>query len=164
MKKIGTKQKVRQWYWCGVLGELYGGAVESRHARDLPECLVWIREGAPPPTTIRDANFSPGRLHTLRTRNGAAYKGIYALLTQKGGKIAPATMDQILSPHLIQGEALRSDDFETFFEARHRALLDLINDAMGKVPANATELSQPTGEPVDDDDDTNDDVEAGEAA
>jgi hypothetical protein len=35
-EEIGTKQKVRQWYWCGVLGELYGGAVESRHARDLP--------------------------------------------------------------------------------------------------------------------------------
>ena len=44
-EEIGTKQKVRQWYWSGVLGELYGGAVESRHARDLPECLSWIRDG-----------------------------------------------------------------------------------------------------------------------
>ena len=25
-EEIGTKQKVRQWYWSGVLGELYGGA------------------------------------------------------------------------------------------------------------------------------------------
>jgi hypothetical protein len=38
-EEIGTKQSVRQWYWSGVLGELYGGAVESRHARDLPEVL-----------------------------------------------------------------------------------------------------------------------------
>ncbi len=85
-EEIGTKQKVRQWYWCGVLGELYGGAVESRHARDLPECLSWIRDGASSPTTVRDANFNPGRLITLRTRNSAAYKGIYALLMQRGGR------------------------------------------------------------------------------
>jgi hypothetical protein len=84
-EEIGTKQKVRQWYWCGVLGELYGGAVESRHARDLPEVLGWIRDGGSPPTTIRAANFNPGRVLTLRTRNSAAYKGIYALLMQGGG-------------------------------------------------------------------------------
>ena len=79
-EEIGTTQNVRQWYWSGVLGELYGDAVESRHARDLPEVLGWIREGAPLPTTVRDSNFNPHRLHTLRTRNSAAYKGIYALL------------------------------------------------------------------------------------
>jgi len=78
-EEIGTKQNVRQWYWSGVLGELYGGAVESRHAGDLP-VLGWIREGAPLPTTVRDSNFNPHRLLTLRTRNSAAYKGIYALL------------------------------------------------------------------------------------
>jgi hypothetical protein len=55
-EEIGTKQNVRQWYWSGVLGELYGGAVESRHARDLPEVLGWIREGAPLPTTVRDSD------------------------------------------------------------------------------------------------------------
>ena len=85
-EEIGTKQKVRQWYWCGVLGELYGGAVESRHARDLPEVLDWIRASGPPPTTVRDANFNPDRLLTLRTRNSAAYKGIYALLMQSGAR------------------------------------------------------------------------------
>ena len=69
-----------------MLGELYGGAVESRHARDLPEFLNWIQDGASLPTTVRDANFNPGRLLTLRTRNSAAYKGIYALLMQRGGR------------------------------------------------------------------------------
>lgn len=32
------------------------------------------------PQTVYDAAFSPSRLRTLRTRNSAAYKGIYALL------------------------------------------------------------------------------------
>jgi hypothetical protein len=85
-EEIGIKQKVRQWYWSGVLGELYGGAVESRHARDLPELVNWIQTGTALPTTVRDSNFNPGRLLTLRTRNSAAYKGIYALLMQKGGR------------------------------------------------------------------------------
>ena len=73
-EEVGIKQKIRQWYWCGVLGELYGGAVESRHARDLPECLSWIREGGPLPATVRVASFNPDRLLTLRTRNNAACK------------------------------------------------------------------------------------------
>jgi hypothetical protein len=60
--------------------------VESRHARDLPEVLDWIRHGGPLPTTVRDANFNPDRVLTLRTRNSAAYKGIYALLMQSGGR------------------------------------------------------------------------------
>ena len=33
-----------------------------------------------------DANFSPSRLHTLRTRNSAAYKGVYALLMDAGAR------------------------------------------------------------------------------
>jgi hypothetical protein len=40
----------------------------------------WIENNGHQPKTIYDANFSPSRLHTLRTRNSAAYKGVYALL------------------------------------------------------------------------------------
>src|SRR5207249_3931165 len=46
--------------------------------------LAWI-DGGPEPTTITDANFVPARLLTLRTRNSAAYKGLYALLMRDGG-------------------------------------------------------------------------------
>ena len=69
-----------QWYWCGVFGELYGSANETRYALDLPQVVDWIENDGPEPQTVYDANFSPSRLHTLRTRNSAAYKGIYALL------------------------------------------------------------------------------------
>lgn len=75
--------KLARWYWCGVFGELYGSAVESRFARDLPELLDWM-DGGPEPTTVVAANFAPGRLLTLRTRNSAAYKGLYALLIRDG--------------------------------------------------------------------------------
>ena len=67
-----------------MLGELYGGAIETRFSRDLPQVLSWIRDGGPEPGTIYDAEFTPARLLTLRTRNSAAYKGVYALLLREG--------------------------------------------------------------------------------
>jgi hypothetical protein len=80
----GVRQKLARWFWCGVFGELYGSAIESRFAKDLPEAIAWLNDG-PEPSTITDANFAPRRLYGLRTRNSAAYKGLYALLIKDGG-------------------------------------------------------------------------------
>lgn len=80
----GIRSMLSRWYWCGVFGELYGSAIETRFAKDLPETLAWI-DGASEPSSINDANFVPTRLLTLRTRNSAAYKGLYALLIRDGG-------------------------------------------------------------------------------
>ena len=38
------------------------------------------------PRTVQDASFVESRLHSLRTRNAAAYKGIYALLLANGAR------------------------------------------------------------------------------
>ena len=78
-----AKEKISRWYWCGVFGELYGGATETRFAKDLPEVVDYIR-GGEEPSTIQDSNFVGNRLLTLRTRNSAAYKGLYALLMREG--------------------------------------------------------------------------------
>ena len=79
-----SREKLARWYWCGVFGELYGGSIETRFARDLPQVVKWVREGGREPATIYDAEFAETRLLTLRTRNSAAYKGIYAMLLRKG--------------------------------------------------------------------------------
>jgi len=79
-----VNKKIRQWYWCGVLGELYGGANETRFARDIEQVPKWVNGGSQP-GTVEDAIFGDRRLITLRTRNSAAYKGIFALLMQSGG-------------------------------------------------------------------------------
>ena len=79
------REKLLRWFWCGVFGELYGSAVESRFARDLPEVLSWLDGGAEP-ATVAVANFASSRLLTLRTRNSAAYKGLYALMMREGAK------------------------------------------------------------------------------
>lgn len=79
---IGNKRKLMQWFWCGVFGELYGSANETRYALDILQVVDWIVNDTSEPQTIYDAVFSPTRLATLRTRNSAAYKGIYALLLE----------------------------------------------------------------------------------
>lgn len=77
---MGNKSKLMRWFWCGVFGELYGSANETRYALDTVQVTEWIGNDAEEPKTIYDANFSPSRLNTLRTRNSAAYKGVYALM------------------------------------------------------------------------------------
>lgn len=83
---IGKVEKIRRWYWCGVLGELYGGAVETRFANDLQQVVEWCGGGETEPITVYESSFDPGRLLTLRTRNSAAYKGVYALLMRGGSR------------------------------------------------------------------------------
>jgi len=80
VENVGNKNKLMRWFWCGVLGELYGSANETRYALDMVQVTEWIENNADEPKTIYDANFSPSRLHTLRTRNSAAYKGVYAIM------------------------------------------------------------------------------------
>ena len=81
-----AREKLARWYWCGVFGELYGGSSETRFARDLPQVVEWIQEDGAEPATIYDSEFSEARLLTLRTRNSAAYKGIYAMLLGEGAR------------------------------------------------------------------------------
>lgn len=215
----GVRTKLARWLWSGVFGELYGGAIESRFAFDLPQVLAWV-EGGPEPATVRDAVFNPGRLLSLRTRNSAAYKGIHALIIRAGGRdfrtgevirdqmdfdgqidihhifpkawcddktrkidprvyncvvnktpLSPTTnrqvvrgsapsvylprvqatagidairMDELLRSHLIEPDLLRSDDFQGFFEARRKALLGLIEAAMGKAMPPDTGIEEPS--------------------
>jgi hypothetical protein len=79
-------EKIARWFWCGILGELYGGAVETRMALDIQELIDWIECSNQEPSTIADANFQPTRLGTLRSRNSAAYKGINVLIQREGAK------------------------------------------------------------------------------
>ncbi|TNB47117.1 DUF262 domain-containing protein [Martelella lutilitoris] len=81
--------RLSRWFWCGVLGELYGGAVETRIANDYEELMRWVIDGGEAgdiPRTISDAAFQESRLDTLRSRNSAAYKGLNVLILREGAK------------------------------------------------------------------------------
>ena len=69
-----------RWYWCGILGEMYGGANETRYANDIEDVVDEVLQRPSQSRTVNSAFFSATRLLTLRTRLSAAYKGIMALL------------------------------------------------------------------------------------
>lgn len=76
-----NKDLLAKWYWCGVMGEMYGGANEARFALDILGIFRWM-DGGEMPDTVYRSNIQPTRLLTMQTRNSAAYKGIMALILQ----------------------------------------------------------------------------------
>lgn len=79
-------EKLSQWFWCGVLGELYGGAVETRIANDLEDFSNWVLNLDHEIRTIQEASFQAQRLKTLRSRLSAAYKGLNTLILREGAQ------------------------------------------------------------------------------
>lgn len=80
-----ARSRLERWYWSGVFGEAYGGGNETQFALDLTEVARYVREGeGKEPALVNEANFIPERLLSLRTRNSAAYKGLYALQMKNG--------------------------------------------------------------------------------
>lgn len=79
-----TETILSRWFWCGILGEMYGGANETRYANDIDDMVKVIRGEEIPVRTINAAFFSSPRLLSLQTRQSAAYKGIMALLYKEG--------------------------------------------------------------------------------
>lgn len=202
---IANKRKLEQWFWCGVFGELYGGANETRYVNDVIGLMEWVKDDNALPDTVKRSNFHASRLQQLYTRNSAAYKGVMALILKSKaldfisgsemdfasyveeatdihhifpqnycekqgidralwnsvinktplyartnriiGGVAPSryisslernhnvaaeNLNIYLASHQIDVEAIRNDDFDTYFKGRRDALLDLIEQATGK--------------------------------
>lgn len=80
-------KKIARWYWCGVFGELYGGANETRFVKDFTDVSKWINDDdADLPDTVRVSSFRADRLDEMRTKLSAAYKGVSILLLKAGAK------------------------------------------------------------------------------
>ena len=44
IKVTNIKNKIKQWYWCGVFGEMYGGANETRYVYDVVGVMDWSKD------------------------------------------------------------------------------------------------------------------------
>lgn len=214
---VSNRKKLSIWYWCGVFGELYGGANETRYVTDVTGMMTWLDDDNMFPDTVARSNFHASRLQQLYTRNSAAYKGVMALILKehardflKGtemdfasyvgeatdihhifpqkhcvdngidrslwnsvinktpiyartnriiGGVAPSKyissiernhgvakseLDSYLASHQIDVEAIRRDDFNTYYNKRRIALLDLIEKATGKSVPGREELTETT--------------------
>ena len=85
IKQDNIKKKIKQWYWCGVFGELYGSAIETRYVNDVVGVMNWLKD-EDVPKTVANSYFNPMRLLSLRSRRSAAYKGIMALTMKNHSK------------------------------------------------------------------------------
>lgn len=204
-----TRDMLSQWFWCGIMGEMYGGANETRYANDIEDVVAAINGQPSLNRTINSAFFSSTRLLSLQTRLSAAYKGIMALVyrescrdfykgttmdivksmdeapdihhifpevycirmgyrkekwnsivnktpllpesnrsiggeapsdycakIRKKAQIDEAQLRQRIESHLIDYDALIKNDFDAYFIARSKRLLDVIERAMGKTVAD----------------------------
>lgn len=81
-----SRSRLARWFWNGVFGEMYGGNVEGPLRRDCAQVPQWLIGSDEEPETITSASFAASRLRSLRSRQSAAYKGVYALLMQSGAE------------------------------------------------------------------------------
>lgn len=79
--------KLNQWFWCGVFGELYGSSsVSLRAARDVREVVDWVAGDTDSvPQTVRDAQFAESRLLSAGEES-AIFRALYALLMARGAR------------------------------------------------------------------------------
>ena len=133
-------QRLGKWFWCGVLGEMYGGGTETRFALDLEDCVAWIEDlpDSSEPRTVQAAQFQAERLLTLRTRNSAAYKGLYAL--QMKQKALDFRTGQPIDVHAYLEHAI---DIHHIFP-RHWCGINAIDSGVANCIVNKTALDART--------------------
>ena len=101
--KPKTQKILTQWFWCGIMGEMYGGANETRFANDIDDVVRAVRGEDISIRTISASFFSATRLLSLQTRNSAAYKGIMALIYKEQGRdfMTGVAMDVVKSMDML---------------------------------------------------------------
>ncbi|HWS37940.1 MAG TPA: DUF262 domain-containing protein [Actinoplanes sp.] len=129
------RELLTRWYWCGVLGEMYGGATESRFTRDVEQLVARaLGESRTVPDTIAEAAFLADRLDTLTTRNSAAYKGIFALLIKQGAVDWFHTESPLTGSTVIQHAVDIRHVFTKAWLAKQGTLDGRVNSIVNKTP------------------------------
>ena len=102
--ETGNRAMMRRWYWCGVLGEMYGGRTETRFARDLEQVPAWVNGG----------RGSRGRVGEAAFYGGSSAHAQDAQLRRVQGRVRAADAARV--PGLDQGPAdgpvVRSLDYK----------------------------------------------------
>ena len=80
------KNKIREWFWCGIFGEMYNTARDSQYAVDIVQVLAWIKDGKNQPLFLKDLRLDAFRIITLRHMRSAVYTGIMLLILKNGAQ------------------------------------------------------------------------------
>lgn len=128
LQNLKNLQKLTHWFWCGVFGELYGSANETRYASDIKDFFAWVEDDTKIPDTVSRASFQATRLLTLQTRNSAAYKGVMALILKE----QPLDFAQA-SPMSIATYTSENTDIHHIFPAQYCIEEDLPKEKWNSV-------------------------------
>ncbi|MFG2473501.1 DUF262 domain-containing protein [Streptomyces fagopyri] len=139
-----------QWYWCGVLGEMYGGSTESRFTRDVEQLVERLQGNTEVlPDTITEAAFLDDRLDTLSTRNSAAYKGIYALLVKQGAVDWYFTEAPLNAARLAEYSVeVRQIFSKAWIDKNQQSYSNRANSIINKTPLSLRASKSMTGSPA----------------
>ena len=157
-----TIKTLSRWYWCGILGEMYGGANETRYAydiEDMEKCRDFMNN-----TTIDIVNSmleSPDIHHifpeaycekmgikrerynsiinktpilpaTNRSIGGNAPSEYLGAILKKVDGLTENELQARVESHFINYAELKADNFNGYFIDRAKSLLNLIEKAMNK--------------------------------
>jgi len=106
----------------------------TRLERDLiPEVISWCKKnGIEAELYDSVVNKTPLSSKTNKMIGGNAPSVYLSALQKKDHMMTEERMNELLLSHVIDPVALRADNFEIFFQTRHKALLERIEQAMGK--------------------------------
>jgi hypothetical protein len=142
-----VQERLTRWFWCGILGELYGGSFESRFPRDVEQLVGWVNGGDTEPDTIREAQFLADRLNTLTTRNSAAYKGLQALIIKQGA-VDWSHPDEQMTGQFVVGQSVAIRQvFPAGWLSRHGGNRGRPDSIVNKTPMSHTAGRRMTGAP-----------------
>jgi len=87
LEQTSTWDRINQWYWNGVFGELYGAHAPSiRAGSDVDQVTPWAKGDTDVvPKTVQDAFLNESRLITARADSGV-YRGLFSLLMARGAR------------------------------------------------------------------------------
>ena len=93
---------------------------------------AWCKKRDIPPAVFNSiVNKTPLSKASNASIGGDA-PSVYLRRIEEQEGVSPILLDDILRSHLIEPEHLRNDDFDAFFDARMRALSEIVANAMGK--------------------------------
>lgn len=103
------REKLKQWFWCVVFGQVYESAPNSKSAKDVTEIPTWLA-GGPQPESIASFRFDPRALRDVTPRQRAIYRGAICLLL--GGGARDFHTQAVITGKLLDEEGI--DDHHVF--------------------------------------------------
>ena len=80
-----ARKKIRQWYWCAALSEVYRDGHLARFAKDVVQVIDWI-ENDVEPEIMKKVQLQAWKLLNSKKLQSAVYKGLVSIIFKNGAK------------------------------------------------------------------------------